>query len=449
MAYKSNYNYFFLRNDNTLGVFNTLNGSLVVLNEQKKLEFDQMPDSNIKINTEFKEKLVKLGILRENSFDEKAVVNSSRFRRAYIDKSVYLRILTTTDCNARCPYCYESGVNKRTMSKETAEQVIKFILDRPRLEKFYIHWFGGEPLMNVSIIDIIMDGVYDKLSSVGTEVSVYFTSNGSLLNRQLVKRAKEKWHTTWFQITIDDLNDEYNKIKKYVNKNHNFNIVIDNIDMLLQEGIMVNIRINYFPDEVEKVKKVIVFLKEKFSSYYSKKLVNISPAPIFNIIDDKREESIKSSVCCNVFEPNVFLEQLGLKNSSDLFDLSFKGGQCFACHQGSFIIDPLGNLFKCTITINDEKTKVGTIFDGFEANREYFKWVNPILPEECNECKFLPICQGGCRAGYLGYIDYCCNRVIPELDKILEYKIQNLKNEKLRNIDERLAISSTNDIYLS
>ena len=92
------------------------------------------------------------------------------------------------------------------------------------MDKFYIHWFGGEPLLNENIIDLVMKKVYNFLKKQGTEIYVYFTSNGSLLNKKMAKKAKKLWHANRFQITIDDIGDKYNDVKKYINKKYNYDV---------------------------------------------------------------------------------------------------------------------------------------------------------------------------------------------------------------------------------
>ena len=83
----------------------------------------------------------------------------------------------------------------------------------------------------------------------------------------------------------------------------------------------------------------------------------------------------------------------------------------------------MGNLFKCSLTLNDSKACIGSVKNGIIPNTEYFKWVNAELPEKCYKCLFLPLCQGGCKAGYLGYVEHHCNNLISELNEYLEYKI--------------------------
>lgn len=274
-----------------------------------------------------------------------------------------------------------------------------------------------------------MRATYNQLIENGTEVFVYFTSNGSLLDREMASRAKNVWHATYFQITIDDLGDEYNKVKKYLNKKYNYEKVMENIKYLLEEKIKVILRINYYSNEVLKVKKIINELSSKFLKYIKSGLLIIDPAPIF-------ETNSKSCSNCskvyNMSEPAKYLIEKGLVNEEDALNLKFKGGQCYACHQGSFVVSPKGDLYKCTVTMNDESTKVGNVISGIERNKYYFKWVNPKLPRKCDKCVFLPLCQGGCRAGELGYLSVFCKRNLSEIKDIVNYKIDRMIKKSLK-----------------
>ena len=64
-------------------------------------------------------------------------------------------IMTTSDCNARCFYCYELGQSRRTMTEETALQTADYIIGHCGGEAVSIVWFGGEPLFNKPVISLI------------------------------------------------------------------------------------------------------------------------------------------------------------------------------------------------------------------------------------------------------------------------------------------------------
>ena len=71
-------------------------------------------------------------------------------------------IFTTTACNARCFYCFEAGAKKRTMTGETAISVADYIIDNCIDNKITLQWFGGEPLCNHKVIDIICNKLKEK-----------------------------------------------------------------------------------------------------------------------------------------------------------------------------------------------------------------------------------------------------------------------------------------------
>lgn len=442
MYHKSKYNYIYKKDKNLWVIYNTFSGAIVTIDDEKKKAFDLLEDFKIENNTDFIRVLINQSILIENKFDEKLMIDASRARRTYGEKSAYLRILTTTACNARCDYCYEKGFKTTTMNEKTAENVINYINNLPRMEKFYIHWFGGEPLLNTKVIDQIMNATYEKLVQNGTTVFVYFTSNGSLLDKEMVKRAKNIWHATYFQITIDDLYEKYDGVKKYLNKKYNYDRVIKNIEFLLEENIQVILRINYYPNEVSKVKKIIDELSPKFSKYAESRLIIFDPAPIF---DTDSKSCSNCNKVYNMNEPAKYLIEQNLTKEEDALNLKFKGGQCYACHQGSFVISPNGDLYKCTVTMNDENAKVGNVLTGIERNKYYYKWVNPKLPRKCDKCVFLPLCQGGCRAGELGYLSVFCKRNLSEVKEIINYKVDKLIKNSVKLVEFKDCIN--NDLY--
>ncbi len=442
MYHKSIFNYIYEKSKNNWVFYNTFTGSIVLIDEKLKQKFDNLNDKEIENNDEFINDLINQGFLVDNNHDEKKLVDASRIRRAFGEKSSYLRILTTTACNARCPYCYEKGFKTETMDDKTASAVIKYILKLPKMEKFYIHWFGGEPLLNIKVIDRVMETVYDKLKANGTRVFVYFTSNGSMLDKEVCHKAKKLWHASYFQITIDDIGKKYDEIKNYINKKYNYNKVIQNIKYLLNEKIQVILRINYYPKEVGKVKNIIDILSNEFGDVCKNGLLIFDPAPIF---DSNNASCSNCEKVYNMSVPAQYLIEKGFLNEEDAINLKFKGGQCYACHQGSFVVAPNGNLYKCTVTMKDKNAVVGNIFDGVDRNNYYFKWVNPSLPEKCNNCVFLPLCQGGCRAGELGYLSVFCKRNLSEVKSMVNYKIDCILKKKIKLIQFKECIGE--DLY--
>ncbi|MBP3269970.1 MAG: radical SAM protein [Bacteroidales bacterium] len=150
-------------------------------------------------------------------------------------------ILTTTDCNARCFYCYEKGRSRIPMSDEIADATARHIIKNSTGETIRISWFGGEPLFNKRIITSICS----KLTDAGVSFRSSMVSNGLLFDEGIVAEAVDLWKLKKVQITLDGTEEVYNRVKNYVNLEGNaFREVLRNIHLLVDAGVRVSIRLN-------------------------------------------------------------------------------------------------------------------------------------------------------------------------------------------------------------
>ncbi len=150
-------------------------------------------------------------------------------------------ILPTTDCNARCFYCYEAGRPRRMMSQETARETAAYIAEQSSGKPVRLSWFGGEPLMNPDAIDAICA----SLTDTGVTYASSMTTNGYLFDPVLVKKATDHWKLRAVQITLDGTEQTYNRTKAYVSAEGSaFWTVMRNIRLLLTAGVYVTIRLN-------------------------------------------------------------------------------------------------------------------------------------------------------------------------------------------------------------
>ena len=150
-------------------------------------------------------------------------------------------IYTTTDCNARCFYCFQHGTAKIAMTQETAEKVTAYIQSHCGGQKVRLQWFGGEPLMNVPVIDTVCDG----LRRAGVDFESFLVTNGYLLNDELVAKAAECWNLRGVQITLDGTEKVYNRSKAYVySQGSPYQVVLANIQRLLNASVEIWVRMN-------------------------------------------------------------------------------------------------------------------------------------------------------------------------------------------------------------
>ena len=145
-----------------------------------------------------------MGLLIEDNVNELDIIKYDIFKTNSNDGNAF-RILTTTACNAKCPYCYEKGIKTETMTLDMADKVAKFIEQQSTTNAgITLEWFGGEPLVNPSVISVITR----KLKNDGYIIkSAALTTNGILFTDELIEVAKTEWQLTNVQITLDGVNE--------------------------------------------------------------------------------------------------------------------------------------------------------------------------------------------------------------------------------------------------
>ena len=105
--------------------------------------------------------------------------------RRVLDPTCFeLIVLPTEHCNFRCSYCYEDfsiGKMKRPIVEGLKELIAERVHD---LDKLYISWFGGEPLLATSIILEVTSFARDLFVSNGKQFGSGMTTNGYRLSSQ-------------------------------------------------------------------------------------------------------------------------------------------------------------------------------------------------------------------------------------------------------------------------
>lgn len=334
-------------------------------------------------------------------------------------------ILTTTDCNARCFYCYEHGVTRTHMTSETAETVADYIIKHCNKKKVSLNWFGGEPLYNYKVIDIIVD----RLNKANIEFFSNMISNGYLFTNELIDHAFEKWNLEKVQITLDGTEEVYNKIKNYLNVvGSPFLTVINNIRKIAEKGISVSIRLNVSDENREDIYKLVDYLYDEFKDLEK---VKVYCANLFDLEHRNNEAEIER-LNNEYFKLRDYIESKGLlKRKFHKTDLSSRG--CMAQNENSVVISPMGLLGRCEHFSEGEKM-YGSIFTDEINEKSYNFWTEYSRVPECSDCIMYPICSG---VSYCPDRDSRCGVAIKPLrignlkrDMLSEYKKFKAKQEK-------------------
>lgn len=296
-------------------------------------------------------------------------------------------ILTTTDCNARCFYCYEKGRPRRPMSKDTALRTAQYIIDHCEKQKVSINWFGGEPLFNKSVITTICN----KLSEAGIDYSSSMVSNGYLFDDKTIKEAVGTWRMKSVQITLDGTEAVYNRSKAYIYKGVNaYQRVIANIHCLLDAGIRVSIRLNI---DVHNADNLMELTDELHQEFGSNDKLTVYLHMLFEMSDGSvaiKHEHERKMMFEKMKEIEAKLVDYGLYEIKPLSE-DIKISHCMADNGHSVVIEPSGNIGKCEHYSEDHYIGHIDSDDCDEAMVERFRECHEEI-EACATCFDYPNC---------------------------------------------------------
>ncbi|NLD91928.1 MAG: radical SAM protein [Fibrobacter sp.] len=364
-------------------IFNTLYNSLVRLSTS---EYKQYQSGDF-ISKKLRKELIKSGIIVSNTINElKVYLKIADLFVKHPKRPLSITITTTLKCNARCPYCYEHGVKQQDMLPENTTKIIDFIKANQPQNGLLITWFGGEPLLNISLIDDISS----RLKNEGISFSSYIISNGSLFTVEIISTKIEQWNLRDVQITLDGPQEYYESIKNYSPENNiGFYHILNVIRLLSNHNINVHIRLNISRNNLSLIEQLVKELDYAFSA---KDNILFCPAFLTGT-SDKLSEAEKLECIRRLFK--IVTNPRKLTAGSRFYSMP-RTEPCNNSNPRSFTIDVSGDIFSCEHFVGVSSKAIGTL-NSFDASSDP-RHKRSYIRKKCKECVFFPKCFGGCKA---------------------------------------------------
>ena len=411
MEYKpSAYNFFVPYSDSRTIVYNSFSGAIGLFDSVTLERFYSWSLDDTEIST-----LAQKGVIIPIDYNEKKEIDEDRAFGITQCKSKYLRIWTTSACNAQCYYCFEKGLPAVPMNESTADQVVNFIDSMLNCEdELTIEWFGGEPFLNIKIIDYIIEKLTPILHRKKCVFFSTFISNGSLISDEIVEKMATKWSTKQVQITLDGIGETYNAIKQYFRPDlFSFATVINGIHLMAERNIHISIRMNYDTTNYQSLCDLIDYLHSEFQG---SKNIFYYVYPVWGSLNPQENQPFVSSTKSDQNVVELFKRITGYHMTPirEIARLNYKKRQCVSCSINSFTIYPNGDLGKCSETFLQI---IGDVWKGVVDKETEALWVDTAINEECEECRYLPLCQGGCRSSYFTKMPRCYSykEILPDI----------------------------------
>ena len=291
-----------------------------------------------------------------------------------------ITFIVTKDCQLACKYCYLVGKNSNErMSFDVARKAIEYILDQDFKEESVIWEFiGGEPLLEIDLIDKISDHIKVELFRLNHKwFNAYrfsLSTNGIMYGDAKVQHyiEKNKAHLS-IGITIDGTEAKHNINRIYKTGYGSYKDVVKNIPLWLSQ----------FPNAGTKVtisSEDIPFVCESVLHLYSLGIHEVNINAVFENVwkdgDDRlfEEQLIKLADAIierelyKDFKCSFFSEIIGKPLDRELDNNNW-------CGAGIMLsVDSNGDFYPCTrfaqYSLRNKKSiKIGNISDGIDTNR--------------------------------------------------------------------------------
>lgn len=318
-----------------------------------------------------------------------------------------ITFVVTEDCNLRCKYCYICHKSPgKAMSFEIAKKFIDYILDDKiyKPESVVLDFIGGEPLLEIELIDKICDyfliSAYEKGSSWWWNYRISMTTNGINYDSDKVQAFIKKYHEKLsISITLDGNKEKHDLQRVFPDGTGSYDIVKKNMNLLLTQFTGAT-KVTFASDDLP-------FLKDSIVELWDSGVVDIAANVVFEDVwkenDDRVFEQqlisladyILDNKLYNTYSCTLFDDYIGEPYSKEQLSMT-------SCGAGKMIaVDGYGKIFPCmrykSYSLNNhEEWIIGDVDKGinFERLRPFIgATIELQSDEECLNCNVATGCS--------------------------------------------------------
>ena len=388
-------------------LFNILTNAAAHIDAETKCLLEENPGA---ISEDILEMFLENGFVVEDGCDERKIVayHSDKDKYNVIPYDLVYTVAMTYACNLRCPYCYE-GIEKDTETMDTKKvdillRNIALNLNKKDFKMLKITLYGGEPLIAYHQCVRLMEGASKICDEQNKEFRGNILTNGVLINEDVVDNLL-KPYCQWVQVTMDGGREAHNKRRIRKDGTGTYDTLLDVLEFLRDAGIHFTLNLNVDRENADTFSELSRDLKDRGLENVEKSLGRIHP------VDTGGGRGCASYAS---YAEKCFSYDEMADSAHDIYELmgdmwnsqksigTPRQGFCQFDREDSYTIDPYFSIYKCAGFLGKKDKRVGHIGENGETifNYEYYEQLsrNPLEFEECRNCKYVPVCAGGCAA---------------------------------------------------
>lgn len=171
-----------------------------------------------------------------------------------------LYLVVAQECNLACAYCYAGGGGFGQPARHMGWAILRRGLERllPMAgERLTLSFFGGEPLLNFPLMRQAIDLADRMASDTGRAVSYALTTNGTLLDEEILAVLQER--VSHLAISLDG-DAVASRGRVFRDGAPAFATIMANLAKLRARGIPFGLRATVTPDNVGRAAETVEFL---------------------------------------------------------------------------------------------------------------------------------------------------------------------------------------------
>lgn len=308
-------------------------------------------------------------------------------------------ILCNYTCNFKCIYCYSAaGRSNGEVQFKDVKAVVDYLFkpDRKQKNPYIINFSGGgEPLLSFPLIKKTIEYIQEITRGTAFRYNIGLVTNGSLITPEIVD---------YFLDNKIDMAVSFEILPYLQNKERgNYELVSQNIDMMLEKGYPFGVRTTFTPESVSAMCDMVTEVHSRFPKL--KKLVFDvvlapslfpTPADLDKYYTTFLTEYYKAKKLAGRY--GIILESIAVETISMVRDRT--------C-EGKIVLTPSGTVSSCArVSSPREKLYEGYIYGRSDSEKIIFDQQafsdiinsnNIYTRQECANCFAKWNCGGGCR----------------------------------------------------
>jgi len=388
-------------------------------------------------NKEFKEFIEKENLFRCPERIPFYIPTIEELEASIKGQCTQIIIELTEECNLRCGYCIYNkhhpkyrDFGNRSMPFEIAKKTLDIVLKDYKRDKFFLTFYGGEPLANFDLMKKCIEYVRNNYKEINLGVS--FTTNLTLLTIDMINYFNTLYSdgiSINIMCSIDGPKDIHDRFRRFKNGKGSFEKVIENFNLLMdnfyeKNNGNKNISINCVitpPCSEEKISLIKNFFEKelnlpddvKFNLGYidegdmvfdynenkevnEEEMVSFESVSISNWVTNNviksNEHFIKRSDI-NLLLPTIQAISHRRVSNGDIFKEKFLHGNCIPGQRRLYVtvdgeFKPCERVGKCP--------SIGNYKDGINIEnilKYYFKEYIEYYEDKCSKCWAQELCS--------------------------------------------------------